>query len=229
MKQDRAHSLPQPDHLRQHSQKASSNPASARRATTRGRRLALGVAVVLMLLSNASASMAASTAGADSEPRRLVERGSATAVVSLPGHERWSWPITGPVRITRPFLVPPHAYGPGHRGIDLASLEGGSDIVVRSPADGVIAFVGTVVDRPLLTIDHGDGLVTTLEPARSELMVGTDVRAAEAIGTLASGGHAAGGELHFGVRLNGEYVNPLLLLGGVPRAILLPCCDVGSP
>ncbi|MFK4791826.1 murein hydrolase activator EnvC family protein [Microbacterium sp. ZW T5_56] len=134
------------------------------------------------------------------------------------------------MRVTAPFLAPPHAYGAGHRGIDLASLAGGSDVVVRAPADGVIAFVGTVVDRPLLTIDHGDGLVTTLEPVRSDLAVGTLVHAAEDLGTVASGGHAAGGELHFGVRLDGEYINPLLLLGGVPRAILLPCCsDAGSP
>ena len=41
---------------------------------------------------------------------------------------------------------------------------------------------------------------------------------------LAAGGHAAPGLLHFGVRLDGEYINPLILLGGVPRAILLPCC-----
>ncbi|WP_433677262.1 murein hydrolase activator EnvC family protein [Microbacterium gorillae] len=193
----------------------------------------LGIAVMLLLVGNASASMAASMgtpARADLEPLRLVERGSAGPVVTLPGHERWSWPIEGAVRVTRPFLAPPHAYGAGHRGIDLVSLAGGSGVVVRAPSDGVIAFVGTVVDRPLLTIDHGDGLVTTLEPVRSDLAVGALVRAAEDVGTIASGGHTANGELHFGVRLNGEYINPLLLLGGVPRAILLPCCsDAGSP
>lgn len=194
----------------------------------------LGIALVLlMLVGNASTSMAASTrspTGAGPEPLRLVERGSATPVVTLPRQERWSWPIEGAVRVTRPFLAPPHAYGAGHRGIDLVPLAGGSDAVVRAPADGVIAFAGTVVDRPLLTIDHGDGLVTTLEPVRSDLVVGALVHAAEDVGALASGGHTAGGELHFGVRLNGEYINPLLLLGGVPRAILLPCCaDAGAP
>ena len=44
------------------------------------------------------------------------------------------------------------------------------------------------------------------------------------VGDLAIGGHADVGTLHLGARLHGEYINPLLLLGGVPRAILLPCC-----
>jgi murein DD-endopeptidase MepM/ murein hydrolase activator NlpD len=139
----------------------------------------------------------------------------------------WSWPIGGGIRVTASFLAPPHAYGAGHRGIDLLPL--GSDTAIRAPADGVIAFVGTVVDRPLLTIDHGDGLVTTLEPVHSPLVAGTPVLRGGAVGMLASGGHALPGQVHFGVRRHGDYINPLLLLGGVPRAILLPCCADDIP
>ena len=76
----------------------------------------------------------------------------------------------------------------------------------------------------MVTIDHGDGLVTTLEPVASELVAGTPVAASAPVGVLATGGHVGPGVLHFGVRLDGEYVNPLVLLGGVPRAVLLPCC-----
>jgi hypothetical protein len=28
--------------------------------------------------------------------------------------------------------------------------------------------------------------------------------------------------VHFGVRIDGEYVSPFLFLGGIPRAVLLP-------
>jgi hypothetical protein len=38
------------------------------------------------------------------------------------------------------------------------------------------------------------------------------------------GGHSEPGTLHFGVRWEGEYINPILLLDEVPRAVLLPCC-----
>jgi len=82
-----------------------------------------------------------------------------------------------------------------------------------------------VVDRDERTIDHGRGLVTTLEPVSARVEVGTPVIRGEAVGELAVGGHAAPGALHFGVRYEGEYINPLVLLGGVPRAVLLPCCD----
>jgi murein DD-endopeptidase MepM/ murein hydrolase activator NlpD len=141
-------------------------------------------------------------------------------VVRITTAESWRWPVSQDVRVVRPFAAPPHRYGAGHRGVDLAANQG----PVLAPASGVIAFAGVVVDRPLLTIDHGDGLVTTLEPVATDLAVGDAVVAGQALGELASGGHAAPGAVHFGVRLHGEYINPLLLLGGVPRAVLLPCC-----
>lgn len=154
--------------------------------------------------------------------RSLVALTLALAVASTPSDApaggTWAWP-TSPVRITRPYAAPAHEYGPGHRGIDLIAAG-----AVRSPADGVVAFAGTVVDRGVLTIDHGDGFVTTFEPVSTHLAVGTAVSRGEEVATVTSGGHTAAGSLHFGVRLDGEYINPLVLLGGVPRAVLLPCC-----
>jgi murein DD-endopeptidase MepM/ murein hydrolase activator NlpD len=133
----------------------------------------------------------------------------------------WVWPADA-FRLARVYVAPAHDYGPGHRGIDLALLGASA---VRAPADGIVAFAGRVAGRGVLTIDHGSGLVTTLEPVDTTLVPGASVRRGEDVGTLALGGHAAAGDLHFGVRLNGEYINPMLLLGGVPRAVLLPCCD----
>jgi murein DD-endopeptidase MepM/ murein hydrolase activator NlpD len=142
---------------------------------------------------------------------------SDTASLSSRG---WRWPVDA-FRLTRPFEAPAHEYGPGHRGIDLAP-EGSQTI--RAPADGLIAFAGPVAGRGVLTIDHGDGLVTTLEPVTATVTAGSEVERGEAVAALAEGGHTASGMLHFGVRLHGDYINPLLLLGGVPRAVLLPCC-----
>ncbi|MFT4220044.1 MAG: M23 family metallopeptidase [Microbacterium sp.] len=136
--------------------------------------------------------------------------------------EKWSWPVESPFRVDRPFIAPAHEYGPGHRGIDLLPLAGGDD--VRAPASGAVAFSGQVAGRGVLTIDHGDGLVTTLEPVESELEPGAAVARGDSVGTLSVGGHALPGRVHFGVRLHGEYINPLLLFGGLPRAVLLPCC-----
>ncbi len=147
--------------------------------------------------------------------------GAATAPPGLPDGG-WAWPSDGPRTVVVPWRAPAHAYGPGHRGIDIAA-----SAEVRSPADGVIAFAGTVVDRPLLTIDHGNGLVTTLEPVNTELAPGTAVHRGQTVGSPASGGHAPPGAVHVGVRWNGAYINPMLLFGGVERAVLLPCGSGG--
>lgn len=132
----------------------------------------------------------------------------------------WSWPLLGTRVVVEPFRAPAHAYGPGHRGIDIAPS---TDAAVHAPADGVVAFRGVVVDRAVLTIDHGDGLVSSFEPVLSAVNAGTVVSEGELLGTIDVGGHAAAGTLHVGVRSDGVYVNPMLLFGGVPRAILLPC------
>lgn len=132
----------------------------------------------------------------------------------------WVWPLAG-FRIARGYAAPAHEYGPGHRGIDLEAV-GGPE--VRAPAAGVVAFVGSIAGRGIVTIDHGDGLVTTLEPVVPGVEVGASVERGQEVAVLSVGGHAATGTLHFGVRRDGEYINPLLLLGGIPRAVLLPCC-----
>jgi murein DD-endopeptidase MepM/ murein hydrolase activator NlpD len=147
------------------------------------------------------------------------------AVVPPTPDPPWAWPVEGARAVTSAFRAPAHDYGPGHRGIDMAAPVG---TVVHAPADGVVAFRGTVVDRPLVTIDHGHGIVTTFEPLESALTPGTAVIAGQEIGTVGRGGHTPADELHLGVRYDDVYINPMLMFGDVPRAILLPCCGPTS-
>lgn len=133
----------------------------------------------------------------------------------------WRWPVEGPREVVDPFRAPPHEYGPGHRGVDLPAPVGS---VIQAPAPGLVAFRGTVVDRPLLTIEHDGGYLTTFEPLVSELSPGESVVAGQPLGLVSVGGHTAPGLLHLGVRWNNAYINPMILFGEVPRAVLLPCC-----
>ncbi|WP_246540358.1 murein hydrolase activator EnvC family protein [Microbacterium flavum] len=148
---------------------------------------------------------------------------AAQASVLAPAEARtgWVWPVTPP-RITAPYAAPAHEYGPGHRGIDLAAPLG---TPLSSPAAGVIAFAGSVAGRGVVTIDHGDGYVTTLEPVSDAAAIGREVEAGDVVARAGTGGHAAPGSVHFGVRKDGAYINPMLLLGTLPRAVLLPCCE----
>ncbi|MGR0219389.1 murein hydrolase activator EnvC family protein [Agromyces sp. ZXT2-6] len=131
----------------------------------------------------------------------------------------WEWPIAPPVRMTEPFRAPPTPYAAGHRGIDLAAPPG---TVVRAAADGVVAFAGPVAGRGVLSIDHGGGVVSAIEPVAASVVVGDRVVSGAAVAVTSEGGHCDGSCAHFGVRVHGEYVSPLLFLGGLPRAVLLP-------
>jgi len=137
----------------------------------------------------------------------------------------WAWPVPVPHRIERPFIAPESAYGAGHRGIDISSTD---EATVTAPEDGVVYFAGVVVDRPVLSIAHADGLVSSYEPVESHLPPGTTVRRGDDVGHLLPG-HCASVCLHFGVRLYGEYVSPLNYLGGIPHSVLLPTRSMPLP
>lgn len=166
--------------------------------------------------------LCAPAAAAGSEvPAVVSQRATESAAMAAAEHPHWQWPLDGAREVLTPYRAPTHAYGPGHRGVDLAAAQG---TIVHAPAGGVVAFRGTVVDRPLLTIEHPGGYVSTFEPLESALSPGDVVAEGDVIGTVASGGHSAVGTMHLGVRLAGAYINPMLLFGEVPRAVLLPCC-----
>lgn len=148
----------------------------------------------------------------------LIVAIATSAGTSVPPKKTWQWPVDSPHPIIRPFVAPETPYSPGHRGVDIA-LTTSSDVL--APADGVVHFAGTVVDRPVLSILHPGGLVSSYEPVTSELARGDAVAAGDLVGEVKAG-HCAELCLHFGVRLDGEYVSPLNYLGDVPRAILLP-------
>ncbi|MBN9607358.1 MAG: M23 family metallopeptidase [Actinomycetales bacterium] len=133
------------------------------------------------------------------------------------GGHRWSWPVPAGA-IARPFVAPATPYGAGHRGVDLAAPAGTE---VRSPESGVVWFAGVVVDRPVISIRHADGLLSSFEPVDPAVATGDPVGRGQVIGTLVPG-HCAAGCLHLGARIDGAYVNPLLFLGGLPRSVLLP-------
>ena len=147
-----------------------------------------------------------------------VAGAASSTLGSAPRAAQWAWPLAPPHAIARPFIGPATPYSPGHRGIDVRGVEGAP---VFAPADGVVHFVGFVVDRPVISIRHPDGLISSFEPVTTSLVAGTVVHRGDTIGALQSG-HCGAPCLHFGVRRHGEYVSPLNYLGGIPHSVLLP-------
>jgi murein DD-endopeptidase MepM/ murein hydrolase activator NlpD len=143
---------------------------------------------------------------------------------------RWSWPVTPRPAVVRRFSPPPQPWLSGHRGVDL-DAPGGTEVL--SPADGVISFVGWVVDRPVLAIAHADGRRSSLEPVTTTLEEGAVVRKGEAVGRLDLDPAEAGGAparvhcapaacLHWGVREGVTYVDPLQFILDLRPSVLLP-------
>ncbi|SHG08958.1 M23 family metallopeptidase [Streptoalloteichus hindustanus] len=127
----------------------------------------------------------------------------------------FDWPLSGPPPVLRPFVPPPHPYGPGHRGVDLGGAVGQP---VLAAGDGIVLLAGPVVDRNVITIGHPGGLRTTYEPVTPRVEATQRVRRGQVIGVLDAGhpGCPAHGEgaacLHWGVRREREYLDPLRLL-----------------
>ncbi|WP_417216624.1 murein hydrolase activator EnvC family protein [Arthrobacter sp.] len=131
----------------------------------------------------------------------------------------WAWPLGGPDDLLAVFDRPESPWSAGHRGVDLTSSRGAR---VHSPAAGVVAFVGIVVDRPVVTVDHGNGLVSSFEPALATVEVGDVVSRGQVVAGVHAGGHCSDACLHWGVRLNGEYIDPLSLVMDRRPSVLLP-------
>ncbi|MCO6558173.1 MAG: M23 family metallopeptidase [Bifidobacterium sp.] len=115
------------------------------------------------------------------------------------------WPVLAHMVIRR-FKAPKQAWGPGHRGVDIAAVE---NTPLFAPANGFISFVGNVAGKSVVSIRHKD-LTLTLEPAQTLLPIGTPVVKGLPIGTVTGlSGHCTGICVHWGVRKSRkEYRDP---------------------
>jgi murein DD-endopeptidase MepM/ murein hydrolase activator NlpD len=128
---------------------------------------------------------------------------------------RFGWPLHPPPQVTRPFEAPAHAYGAGHRGVDLV---GDVRQPVLASGDGLVVFAGRMVDRDVVSIEHADGLRTTYEPVAPTVSVGDQVVRGQPIGHLEPGhpectAPAPRTCLHWGARKRADYLDPLRLVG----------------
>ena len=137
-------------------------------------------------------------------------------------HGTWQWPVAIQPKVVRDFDPPSERWLAGHRGADLTVGLNGE---ILAPADGRVSHVGTVVDRATITIDHGDGLRSSFEPVESDLKKGDRVRKGQVIGVLSGRNHClttVRACVHWGVRLDDDYVHPLPFVGAQRPSVLLP-------
>ncbi len=137
-----------------------------------------------------------------------------------PAAQGWAWPLSPRPAVVGEWVPPAQRWAQGHRGVD---LDAAPVAPVRAPAAGTVSFVGFVVDRPVLTLDHGGGVRSSFEPVESALVAGDRVRRGQVVGVLRGRDHCGPRTcLHWGVRRDGEYVNPLQFVGALEPSVLLP-------
>lgn len=135
----------------------------------------------------------------------------------------WIEPVVG-AQLVNSFRQPETPYGAGHRGVDYGVKQGQPVFAV---AEGVVHFVGKVVDRAVISIRHPGSYLSAYEPVCSELKVGATVLVGELIGEICESDpiyspHCQKTCLHLSARLGQEYLSPQALMGQLRPSVVLP-------
>ncbi len=123
----------------------------------------------------------------------------------------FAWPCPAYTRISSPFgyrMHPTLGVVKFHNGVDLAAPAGSAILA---------AYDGTVISAAYndsmgnyVMINHGDGIYTIYMHASAlYVSAGQKVTKGETIAAVGTTGRSTGNHLHFSVRVNGEYVDPM--------------------
>ena len=125
---------------------------------------------------------------------------------------KMTWPVPGYSRISSYYGTRPDPFGSPtqefHSGIDIPAPRG---VNIISAYDGEVAWsyysnsAGNWVG-----VDHGDGIYTVyMHMSKRLVSEGDKVKKGDVLGLVGTTGRSTGNHLHFAVRQNGSYVDPL--------------------
>ena len=138
-------------------------------------------------------------------------------ILRLQGNEAYaggqmSWPSKSSTRITSKFgnrLHPILKVYKLHTGIDIGAAKG-TDIIAANSGKVIKSAYNAGGYGYYVMIDHGGGIVTLYAHASKLLVnVGDIVVRGQTIALVGSTGNSTGPHIHFEVRVNGQYVDPL--------------------
>lgn len=125
------------------------------------------------------------------------------------------WPCPASKRITSTFgnrKSPTKGGSTYHQGIDIGAPVGTT--VIAAAAGEVVISKYSYSAGNYIMIDHGSGIFTVyMHLSVRGVDVGKEVSQGQKIGEVGSTGYSTGPHLHFGIRKNGNYVNPLTFVG----------------
>lgn len=151
---------------------------------------------------------------AEAEAEAIIaaaEQAASTSASSTYTGGIFTWPVPGYTQITSYFgarTSPVAGASSNHRGIDIACDTGAA--VVAASSGTVIVATYNYAEGNYICIDHGGGVVTVyMHNSSLAVSVGETVSAGQTIAYAGSTGVSTGPHCHFGVRVDGVYVDPL--------------------
>lgn len=177
-------------------------------------RLESDIAGIQKAIKEEEASIAAMEAAIrkrEEEARKKAEAEGRTYEKKSVGSISFTWPCPASSRITSQFgsrEAPVEGASTSHKGIDIG-VPTGNKIVAAADGEVVIATYSASAGNYVM-ISHG-GDVATVYMHMSEIKtdVGKEVKKGDVIGLSGSTGYSTGPHLHFGLRIDGSYVDPL--------------------
>ncbi|MGN0154163.1 MAG: murein hydrolase activator EnvC family protein [Lachnospiraceae bacterium] len=151
---------------------------------------------------------------AEAEAEAIIaaaEQAASTSASSTYTGGIFTWPVPGYTQITSYFgarTSPVAGASSNHKGIDIACDTGAA--VVAASSGTVIVATYNYAEGNYICIDHGGGVVTVyMHNSSLAVSVGETVSAGQTIAYAGSTGVSTGPHCHFGVRVDGVYVDPL--------------------
>lgn len=143
--------------------------------------------------------------------RAILARGNSNRILS----GGLIWPCPSSKRITSNFgkrTAPRRGASTYHQGIDIGA-DVGSTAIAAAAGEVVISTYSYSAGNYIM-INHGSGIFTIyMHLNKRSVEVGAEVSQGQKIGEVGSTGYSTGPHLHFGIRKNGAYVNPLTFVG----------------
>lgn len=146
----------------------------------------------------------------EEEARKAAQKTGKTYNTVAIGNIKFIWPCPSSSRISSGFGdrdSPTEGASTNHKGIDV-SASTGSGIVAAASGTVTISTYSYSAGNYIM-IHHGGGVYTVYMHC-SELLVsaGQEVSQGQVIAKVGSTGYSTGPHLHFGIRVDGSYVNP---------------------
>ena len=170
-----------------------------------------GIQKAIQAEENNIASIEAKIKQQEEEARKKAEASGTSYVTKTVGDISFTWPCPSSGRVSSGFGArssPTEGASSNHKGIDIGASTGAS---VVAAADGtvVIATYSASAGNYVM-LSHGGGVYTVyMHMSSIAVSSGQTVSKGSTIGAVGSTGYSTGPHLHFGIRINGSYVNPL--------------------